>query len=106
MDRIGAEFERVFDEITERLESHPIRLQLPIGAGPEGTMGEFKGLIDLIAMRALYYKTEDLGSTVTETEIPEALRGEAELWRERMLNALADFDETFTDVYMEHLEGA
>ena len=47
----------------ERLESHPIPVQIPIGAGPEGTMGEFKGLIDLIAMKALYYKTEDLGST-------------------------------------------
>ena len=63
MDRIGAEFDRVFDEIAERLESHPIPVQIPIGAGPEGTMGEFKGLIDLITMKALYYKTEDLGST-------------------------------------------
>ena len=53
MDRIGAEFERVFDEIHERLESHPIPVQIPIGAGPEGTMGEFQGLIDLIAMKAL-----------------------------------------------------
>ncbi len=105
MDRIGAEFDRVFTEITERLESHPIPLQIPIGAGPEGTMGEFKGLIDLIAMRALYYKTEDLGSTITEAEIPEDIRPDAELWRERMLNALADFDETFTDQYMAALEG-
>ncbi len=63
MDRIGAEFERVFDEIRERLESHPIPVQIPIGAGPEGTMGEFQGLIDLITMKALYFKTEDLGST-------------------------------------------
>ena len=49
MDRIGSEFERVYHEIEERLlESHPIPVQIPIGAGPEGTMGEFKGLIDLI----------------------------------------------------------
>jgi elongation factor G len=106
MDRIGAEFERVYDEIAERLESHPIPIQIPIGAGPEGTMGEFKGLIDLITMRALYYKTEDLGSTVTEAEIPADLRPDAELWREKMLNALSDFDEAFTEVYMAHLEGA
>ena len=73
MDRIGAEFERVYQEIEERLlESHPIPVQIPIGAGPEGTMGEFQGLIDLISMRALFYKTEDLGSTITETEIPES----------------------------------
>src|SRR4030081_2701986 len=53
MDRIGAEFDRVFAEISERLESHPIPVQIPIGAGPEGTMGEFRGLIDLIRMKAL-----------------------------------------------------
>jgi elongation factor G len=107
LDRIGAEFERVFEEIQERLlESHPIAVQIPIGAGPEGTMGEFKGLIDLIAMKALFYKTEDLGSTITETEIPEDLRPEAELWREKLLNALSNVDEIFTAAFMAHLEGA
>ena len=106
MDRIGAEFDRVFEEIDERLlESHPIPVQIPIGAGPEGTMGEFQGLIDLIAMKALYYKTEDLGSTITEAEIPDDLRPEAELWRETMLDALSDFDEPFAEQYMAHLEG-
>ena len=105
MDRIGAEFDRVFGEIAERLESHPIPVQIPIGAGPEGTMGEFKGLIDLIAMRALYYKTEDQGSTVTETEIPEDLLPDAQLWREKMVDALGDFDETFAEHYMAYLEG-
>jgi elongation factor G len=106
MDRIGAEYERVYNEISERLESHPIPVQIPIGAGPEGTMGEFKGLIDLITMKALYYKTEDLGSSITETEIPDDIRPDADLWREKMLNALADFDEPFTEAYMAHLEGA
>src|SRR6516162_850808 len=106
MDRIGAEFERVYTEIAERLESHPIAVQIPIGAGPEGTIGEFKGLIDLITMKALFYKTEDLGSTITETEIPESLRPEADLCREKMLNALSDKDEAFTEAYMAHLEGA
>src|SRR5687767_12555689 len=78
MDRIGAEFDRVFTEIQERLEGHPIPVQIPIGAGPEGTMGEFQGLIDLIAMKALYYKTEDLGSTITEAEVPEDLLPDAQ----------------------------
>jgi len=106
MDRIGAEFERVFGEIQERLEGHPIPVQIPIGAGPEGTMGEFQGLIDLIAMKALYYKTEDLGSSITEADIPEDLLPDAQLWRERMLNSLSDFDEAFTEAFMAHLEGA
>src|SRR5881227_1718736 len=86
MDRIGAEFERVYKEIKDRLESLPIPIQIPIGAGPEGTMGEFQGLIDLVTMKALYYKTEDYGSTVTEAEIPEDLQPDADLWREKMLD--------------------
>ncbi|WP_435010827.1 elongation factor G [Tundrisphaera lichenicola] len=106
MDRIGAEYDRVFNEIADRLESHPIPVQIPIGAGPEGTMGEFKGLIDLVSMKALYYQTEDYGSTVTETEVPEELRPDLDLWRERMLNSLADFDEPFAEAFMAHLEGA
>ena len=107
MDRIGAEFERVFDEIAERLEGHPVPVQIPIGAGPEGTMGEFQGLIDLIAMKALYYKTEDLGSTITEAEIPEDLlaRGRA------LARADAQRPERLRRgrsprQYMAHLEGA
>ena len=106
MDRIGAEFGRVFQEISERLESLPIPVQIPIGAGPEGTMGEFQGLIDLIAMKALHFKTEDLGSTFTVDEIPEDLRLDADAWRETMLNALSAFDETFAMEYMAHLDGA
>src|SRR3954453_14703413 len=105
MDRIGAEFERVYTEIAERLESPPIPVQIPIGAGPEGTMGEFRGLIDLIAMKALFYKTEDLGSTFTVDEIPEDLRLDADAWLETMLNALSAFDETFAMEYMAHLDG-
>jgi elongation factor G len=107
MDRIGAEFERVYKEIEERLfESHPIPIQIPIGAGPEGTMGEFQGLIDLVAMKALHFTSEDLGSTFTVDEIPEKLRLDAAVWRETMLNALSAFDEAFAVQYMEHLDGA
>jgi len=107
MDRIGAEFERVYKEIEERLlESHPIPIQIPIGAGPEGTMGEFQGLIDLVAMKALHFQTEDLGSTFTVAEISDELRLDAEAWRETMLNSLSAFDETFAEEYMAHLDGA
>ncbi|MFO0959317.1 MAG: elongation factor G [Isosphaeraceae bacterium] len=105
MDRIGAEFERVFDEITERLEGTPIPVMIPIGAGPEGTMGAFQGLIDLINQRALFYKTEDLGSTITEVPIPDDLAPDADLWRERLLNSLSDLDGAFAEQYMAALEG-
>src|SRR5579859_6920190 len=83
MDRIGAEFDRVFEEISDRLESKPLPLQIPMGAGPEGTMGEFRGLIDPVRMRALYFKEEDLGSSITEVPIPAEYQPVAELWREK-----------------------
>ncbi|WP_165067144.1 elongation factor G [Paludisphaera rhizosphaerae] len=105
MDRIGAEFERVYEEIKDRLDSHPIPLQIPIGAGPEGSMGAFQGLIDLIQMKALFFETADLGSTFTVQEIPEDLKLDAEAWRETMLNSLSEFDETFAEQYMAHLDG-
>jgi elongation factor G len=107
MDRIGAEFARVVDEIAERLpDSRPIPILIPIGAGPEGSMGAFEGLVDLIGMRALYYKTEDLGSTITERALDGELLADAELWRERLLNSLSEADETFNEQYFAHLEGA
>ena len=106
MDRIGAEYDRVFDEIKERLESNPVPIVMPIGAGPEGSMGEFRGLIDLIRMKAFYSKSDDMGDSVTETPIPEEIAAEADLWRGRLLNSLSEADEEFTDDYMAHLEGA
>ncbi len=69
-------------------------------------MGEFQGLIDLIAMKALHFKTEDLGSTFTVDEIPEELKLDAEAWRETMLNSLSAFDEPFAEEFMAHLDGA
>jgi elongation factor G len=106
MDRIGAEFDRVFEEIKERLESHPIPVMIPMGAGPEGTIGEFQGLIDLIEQKALYYKTEELGSIIRETEIPEEHSLDADHWREILINQLSEFDDKFAEQYMAHLEGA
>ncbi len=106
MDRIGAEFKRVYDEIVTRLDGHPIPVVVPIGAGPEGTMGEFQGLIDLVRGRALYFKSDDYGSTIDERPIPEGLQAEADHWRERMLDALSAFDEPFAEHYMAHLDGA
>ncbi|MFM7132312.1 MAG: GTP-binding protein, partial [bacterium] len=104
MDRIGAEYERVFEEIRERLESNPVPVVMPIGAGPEGSMGEFRGLVDLIRIKAFYSHYSDMGEKVEEGPIPEDVQIDAELWRERLLNALSEADETFTEAYMAHLE--
>ena len=105
MDRIGAEYERVFEEIRERLSGLPIPVMIPIGSGPEGSIGEFTGLIDLVEEQALFYKTEDLGSTITETEIPDDLKDDFDHWRERLLDQLSEIDEVFAEQYMMALEG-
>ena len=105
MDRIGAEFERVYDEIRERLQGHPIPVMIPIGAGPEGSIGEFTGLLDLVDQKALHYTTEDLGSTIDESEIPDDRRETFNRWREIMLDQLSEFDEEFADQYVLALDG-
>jgi elongation factor G len=66
-------------------------------------MGEFRGLIDLVRMQAMYFKEEDLGSSITEAPIPAEFQPIAELWREKMLNVLSD-DATFAEAYMAHLD--
>ncbi|ADV62229.1 translation elongation factor 2 (EF-2/EF-G) [Isosphaera pallida ATCC 43644] len=106
MDRIGAEFDRVVQEIEERLEARPLPVVIPIGAGPEGSMGQFEGLIDLVTMQAFYSELEDKGQTIRYEAIPERCRADAELWRENLLNQLSDLDEAFAEAYMAHLEGA
>lgn len=106
MDRIGAEFDRVYHEISERLEGHPIPIVIPMGAGPEGTMGALQGLINLVTMRAFYTNADDLGAHVETSEIPAEFRAEADVWRENMLNSLSDVDQVFAEAYMAHLEGA
>ena len=105
MDRIGAEFERVFDEIRDRLHGHPIPVLIPIGAGPEGSISEFTGLLDLVDQKALHYTTEDLGSTIDESDVPVELRETFNRWREIMLDQLSEFDEEFAEHYLLALDG-
>jgi len=97
MDRIGADFFKVVGEVEEKLGAKPLPLQVPIGAEEE-----FKGVVDLITMKAIIWEEETLGAKFHEEEIPEDLRGVAEEWREKMVEALADVDE---DIMMKYLEG-
>src|SRR6266487_7058884 len=84
LDRTGADFWRVVDMIRERLGARAVPVQIPIGH--EDT---FKGVIDLVEMKAILYR-DDLGQHIEETEVPEALRDEAKKQRERMLEAVAE----------------
>ncbi|MBN2136999.1 MAG: elongation factor G [Sedimentisphaerales bacterium] len=95
MDKIGADFEMSVDSIRDKLLANPIVLQLPIGAGDS-----FRGVIDLIEMRAVFYKTEQMGAAFEETQIPEDLTEAAERQRHTMIELAAEHDEELMDIYV------
>ena len=96
MDRAGADFLRVVKQIEERLGSTPIPLQLAIGAEDN-----FKGIVDLIKMKAIYWNEEDQGLTFEEQSIPEELQGLAENYREIMVEAAAEANDELMEKYLE-----
>ncbi|MCH7743879.1 MAG: elongation factor G [Proteobacteria bacterium] len=99
MDRAGADFLRVVEQIKERLGSTPVPIQLPIGAEEN-----FEGVIDLVRMKAIYWNEEDLGLTFEEREIPEDLRAQAQEYREKMIEAAAEANDELTEKYLEESE--
>lgn len=96
MDRQGADFLNVCRQVKEMLGSHALPLQLPIGAE-----ADFKGVIDLINFRGITWNDEDMGMTFDEVEIPADLMEEAEEYREKLLEAVAEFDDTLMEKYFE-----
>ena len=99
MDRIGADFFRCVDQIKERLNGNPVPIQIPIGAEDD-----FKGVVDLIKMKAIIWNEEDLGMTYKELDIPEDLKKEASDWREKLLEAVAESDEVLMEKYFDNPE--
>ena len=97
MDVMGADFYKVIDQIKDRLQANPVAVQLPIGA--EET---FTGIIDLITMKAEIYDEDELGTKFSVGEIPESMKDQAEEWREKMLESVAETDE---DLMMKFLDG-
>ena len=96
MDRAGANFERVVDQIKDRLQANVVPIQLNIGAEDD-----FKGVIDLIKMRAIYWNEEDQGLTFDSKEIPEDLADKCNKLREEMVEAAAEANEELMDAYLE-----
>ncbi|SHG67098.1 elongation factor G [Chryseobacterium sp. OV279] len=94
MDRIGADFFAVLKEIETKLNAVPMALQIPIGAE-----AQFEGVIDLIRQKALYW-TDENGETIIEKEIPEDHKSDADEYRMKLMETLAEYDETFFEVYM------
>jgi elongation factor G len=98
MDRIGADFYSAVDSIVKRLEARPVALQLPIGAE-----SDFKGVVDLVEMKAHIWPEED-GESWQTVEIPEDLADAAHEWRGKLLEACAEVDEKLLEKYLEDLE--
>ena len=96
MDRAGADFMRVVEQIETKLGSHPIPIQLPIGSEDS-----FSGVVDLIRMKAIIWNDEDLGSTYSEEEIPENMINTCKEWREKILESAAEASEKLIELYLE-----
>ena len=96
MDRAGANFERVVDQIKDRLQANVIPIQYNIGAEDD-----FKGVVDLINMRAIYWNEDDQGLTFDSKEIPDDLMDKCSKLREEMLEAAAEASEDLMDAYLE-----
>ena len=95
MDKIGADFEMTIDSIRDKLLANPILLQIPIGAEDS-----FAGIIDLIKMQAVFYQTEKMGATFTETEIPAELKQTAQQQRNRMIELAAEHDSELMESFV------
>ena len=96
MDRSGANFFEVVRQVHDVLGANPCPIQIPIGA--EET---FKGLVDLVRMKALYWHDETMGAEYEVDEIPDNLRADAEEWRDKMLEKIAEFDDALMEKYFD-----
>jgi elongation factor G len=96
MDRVGADFDNCLEMFKERLKANPVRMQLPIGAE-----ANFRGVVDLVKMKAIVWDSEDLGASYQETDIPEDMQLDAEIAREELLDAAANFDDDLMEKILE-----
>ncbi|MDX1446512.1 elongation factor G [Lishizhenia sp.] len=99
MDRAGADFFRCYNEVKERLGGNPIPLQIPIGAEDD-----FAGVVDLITMKGISWNEEDKGMTYEEFDIPADLVDEAQEWREKLIEAVAESDDALMEKFFEDPE--
>lgn len=97
MDRSGANFMRVYEQIKTRLKAMPVPVQLPIGAEDK-----FEGIVDLVKMKAIYWDDESRGMKFEERDIPANLKEDAQSWREKMLESAAEANEDLMNKYLEN----
>ena len=99
MDKVGADFDKCLLDIKERLGARPIAIQMPIGAEDD-----FKGVIDLVRMKAIVWKTEDMGAEYSEMDIPAELQDRADELRLEMIEAAVELDEPAMEAYLDGTE--
>lgn len=99
MDRSGANFFEVVTQIKEVLGANPCPIQIPIGAEEN-----FKGIIDLVTMKALYWRDETIGANYQIEDIPADYQAEAAEWRDKMLETMASFDDQLMEKYFDNPE--
>ncbi len=96
MDRSGANFMRVYDQMKTRLKANPVPIQLPIGAEDK-----FEGVIDLVKMKGIYWDDSSQGMRFEERDIPAELADDARKWREAMVESAAEASEELMNKYLE-----
>ncbi len=96
MDRVGADFYRCVDMIVDRLGANPLVLQLPVGSE-----SDYKGVVDLIEMKAIIWKDESLGAEFEAVEIPDDLKDQADDYRARLVEAAVEMDDAVLEGYLE-----
>jgi elongation factor G len=97
MDRPGADFFEVVKQVAERLNGNPVPLQVPIGAEEK-----FRGVVDLISNKALVWNEADQGMTWTEIPIPDDLKADVELWRGKLIESVAEYDDDLMEKYFDN----
>ncbi len=100
LDRIGADFETVLSSMQTRLQTKPLVLQIPLGQGQD-----FSGLADLLTLQKIEFSEEDQGETVLYTPLEGEERIEAEIWREKLLEEIAELDDDFLEKYFNKTYG-
>ncbi|HIQ48150.1 MAG TPA: elongation factor G [Aquifex aeolicus] len=99
MDRLGADFYRVFNEIEEKLTIKPVAIQIPLGAEEQ-----FEGVIDLIEMKAIRWLEETLGAKYEVVDIPAEYQEKTQEWREKMIETIVETDDELMEKYLEGQE--
>ena len=96
MDRVGADFYHSVDTIVDRLKARPVPIQIPVGAEDQ-----FKGIVDLVEMKAVIWRDETLGAKFDVVDIPADLLEKAKVYREQMIEAVSEFDDALFEKFVD-----